>query len=196
MRLVPFVVGLREVLIEGASEEAEEDEDEESSESVEVESESESVEEVESESESDESSLESVSSELESEEETTKPQSNGVDESQGSDALQAPQVPMDEDNQPHNEHSVQPSREMQQEDLQRLDVGPDSGIGSVRSVCKLFDSDVMKETLAAIDHYVNLPQPDINGVLEESPEYQLIVRANNLSVEVDNDLMIAHKVSP
>lgn len=133
--------------------------------------------------------------ELESEEETTKPQSSGVDESQGSDALQAPQVPMDEDNQPHNEHSVQPSREMQKEDLQRLDVGPDSGIGSVRSVCKLFDSDVMKETLAAIDHYVNLPQPDINGVLEESPEYQLIVRANNLSVEVDNDLMIAHKVS-
>jgi hypothetical protein len=33
------------------------------------------------------------------------------------------------------------------------------------------------------------------GPIEENPEYSLIVQANNLSVEIDNELLLVHKVS-
>lgn len=33
-----------------------------------------------------------------------------------------------------------------------------------------------------------------SGPIEENPEYALIVQANNLSVEVDNELLLVHKV--
>lgn len=45
-----------------------------------------------------------------------------------------------------------------------------------------------------IDHYKDHPDPNLASD-GESPEYQLIVQANNLSVEIDNEMLIVHKVS-
>lgn len=43
-----------------------------------------------------------------------------------------------------------------------------------------------------IKHYRTLPPSDMSS--SESKEYQLIVRANNFSVEVDNEVLLVHKV--
>ncbi|UZJ56016.1 hypothetical protein CBS101457_005336 [Exobasidium rhododendri] len=89
-------------------------------------------------------------------------------------------------------NAIRPADEMTKEDVEAMKLGPDS-LGSVKSICKLMDSNKMKEILVSIDHYSNLPEPDLAGVLEESPEYQLIVKSNNLAVDVDNEEMIVHK---
>lgn len=33
------------------------------------------------------------------------------------------------------------------------------------------------------------------GPIEEDPEYKIIVTANNLSVDIDNEILIIHKVT-
>ena len=33
------------------------------------------------------------------------------------------------------------------------------------------------------------------GPVEEDPEYKLIVHANNLTVDIDNEIMVVHKVN-
>jgi U4/U6 small nuclear ribonucleoprotein PRP31 len=32
------------------------------------------------------------------------------------------------------------------------------------------------------------------GPVEEDPEYKLIVQANNLTVDIDNEILVVHKV--
>lgn len=44
-----------------------------------------------------------------------------------------------------------------------------------------------------VQEYRNKPPTDISG--SESPEYKLIVQANNYAVEIDNDILMVHKVS-
>jgi U4/U6 small nuclear ribonucleoprotein PRP31 len=48
-----------------------------------------------------------------------------------------------------------------------------------------------------IDHFTSHPSDTSEdaGPIEENPEYSLIVQANNLSVEIDNELLLVHKVS-
>ena len=48
-----------------------------------------------------------------------------------------------------------------------------------------------------IEHYTAHPEDTSveAGPVEENPEYALIVQSNNLSVEVENELMLVHKVS-
>ena len=89
-------------------------------------------------------------------------------------------------------NAVRPADEMAKEDVEAMKLGPES-MGSIKSLCKLMDSSKMRESLKSIEHYSNLPEPDLAGVLEESPEYQLIVKSNNLAVDVDNEEMIVHK---
>jgi U4/U6 small nuclear ribonucleoprotein PRP31 len=89
-------------------------------------------------------------------------------------------------------NAIRPAEELVKEDVEAMKLGPDS-IASVKAICKLMDSSKMKEALESIEHFSNLPEPDLAGILEESPEYQLIVRSNNLAVDVDNEEMIVHK---
>lgn len=89
-------------------------------------------------------------------------------------------------------NAIRPTDEMTEDDVEKMDLGPDN-VGSVKSVSKLMGSTKMRETLQAIDHYAALSEPDISGILEESPEYRLIVNGNNLAVDVDNDIMVVHK---
>lgn len=47
-----------------------------------------------------------------------------------------------------------------------------------------------------IEHYTAHPEDTSveAGPVEENPEYALIVQSNNLSVEVENELLLVHKV--
>jgi U4/U6 small nuclear ribonucleoprotein PRP31 len=48
--------------------------------------------------------------------------------------------------------------------------------------------------LQKIDYYREHPDPNLASD-PESSEYQLIVQANNLSVEIDNEMLVVHKAS-
>lgn len=92
-----------------------------------------------------------------------------------------------------NRNAVRPAEEMRAEDVDAMDLRPEA-VDSVTGICTLMQSGQMRDALADIEHYSTLDKPDIEGVLEDSPEYQLIVKANNLAVDVDNEIMVAHKV--
>jgi U4/U6 small nuclear ribonucleoprotein PRP31 len=54
----------------------------------------------------------------------------------------------------------------------------------------------MRFSLQRIEHYTAHPEDTSveAGPIEENPEYALIVQANNLSVELENELLLVHKV--
>lgn len=68
-------------------------------------------------------------------------------------------------------------------------------VESVREICKLRDSTRLKYILDEIEKYVQKPRmaSEMVGNLESDPEYQLIVEANNIAVEVDNEISLIHK---
>lgn len=68
-------------------------------------------------------------------------------------------------------------------------------ITSVRELCKLRDSDILKDTITQIESYGTKVRRaiDIIGPVESDPEYQLIVEANNLAADVDNEIAAVHK---
>ncbi|XP_062507567.1 U4/U6 small nuclear ribonucleoprotein Prp31-like [Corticium candelabrum] len=78
-----------------------------------------------------------------------------------------------------------------QEDLMDLDA---IDTDSIRSIAKLSDSQQLKRVLEQIDFYTANPrQEEIHGPVEADPEYQLIVEANNVAVEIDHEIHIIHK---
>uniref|UniRef100_A0A673LMS0 U4/U6 small nuclear ribonucleoprotein Prp31 n=1 Tax=Sinocyclocheilus rhinocerous TaxID=307959 RepID=A0A673LMS0_9TELE len=70
-----------------------------------------------------------------------------------------------------------------------------SGTESVTSIAKLRHSKPFAEIIDKIDHYVGNQRKnsEVSGPVEADPEYRLIVAANNLTVEIDNELNIIHK---
>ena len=66
---------------------------------------------------------------------------------------------------------------------------------SVHSVARLKDSILLQETMRKIDYYTKHQRKstmEIQGPVEHDPEYLLIVDANNLLVEIDNEIDIIH----
>lgn len=63
-------------------------------------------------------------------------------------------------------------------------------IQTIKTIAKLHDSDRLKRILSEIETYrAKLRKPeDIIGAVEQDPEYMLIVEANNVAVEVDNEI--------
>ncbi|KAJ8392816.1 hypothetical protein AAFF_G00070200 [Aldrovandia affinis] len=79
-----------------------------------------------------------------------------------------------------------------------------SGAESVTSIAKLRHSKPFSEIMDKIGHYVGNQRKNtegltplcsfaVSGPVEADPEYRLIVAANNLTVEIDNELNIIHK---
>uniref|UniRef100_A0A671K9U5 U4/U6 small nuclear ribonucleoprotein Prp31 n=1 Tax=Sinocyclocheilus anshuiensis TaxID=1608454 RepID=A0A671K9U5_9TELE len=70
-----------------------------------------------------------------------------------------------------------------------------SGTESVTSIAKLRHSKPFAEIIDKIGHYVGNQRKnsEVSGPVEADPEYRLIVAANNLTVEIDNELNIIHK---
>ena len=89
-------------------------------------------------------------------------------------------------------NAIPPAKEMQVEDVERLNLRRED-VKSIYAICPLLRSQKMTEIMAKIQHLKSLTKPDVEGILEDSPEYKLIVHANNLAVELDNELLIAHK---
>lgn len=63
-------------------------------------------------------------------------------------------------------------------------------ITSVREICKLRDSDELQNIMSQIESNTHRIRrsADIIGPVEHDPEYQLIVEANNLAQDVDNEI--------
>ncbi|XP_005110707.1 U4/U6 small nuclear ribonucleoprotein Prp31 [Aplysia californica] len=65
---------------------------------------------------------------------------------------------------------------------------------SVRCVAKLRDSGELHKILANIEEYSSRPKRDaVAGPVEADPEYKLIVDANNMTVEIDNEINVIHQ---
>ena len=91
---------------------------------------------------------------------------------------------------PDSKHAVKAAEEIDEAEVEKLDL---LGTNSIHAVSKLQRSSRLTDVLAQIDEFGKHETPDFEGVLEETPEYNLIVKANNLAVEVDNEILIAHK---
>lgn len=63
-------------------------------------------------------------------------------------------------------------------------------MSSIRSLCKLHDSERLQRILKQIDEYTSKPRTsnEIIGNVESDPEYQLIVEVNTIAVEIDNEI--------
>ncbi|KAI0736100.1 Nop domain-containing protein [Fomitopsis betulina] len=90
------------------------------------------------------------------------------------------------------EGGVKPAEELDAEEVRRMEL---RGVEDVRSVAKLDGSKRMNDILKEIEKYQANPSTPEQMALptHSNPEYNLIVTANNLSVDVDNEIMVVHK---
>jgi U4/U6 small nuclear ribonucleoprotein PRP31 len=110
------------------------------------------------------------------------------------------------------EGGIKPAEELDAEDVQQMELG---AVEDVTAVAKLYGSKRMNEILKVrsvwrvrakmvaqargmqeIENYQANPTPDtqMNLPAHSNPEYALIVQANNLSVDVDNEILVVNKV--
>ncbi|GAA5833567.1 hypothetical protein JCM9279_001563 [Rhodotorula babjevae] len=87
------------------------------------------------------------------------------------------------------EGGVRPADEVDPEAVNAMDL---AGVAEVGKVARLQGSRTMREVLQKIEHYREHPDPNLASD-QESSEYLLIVQANNLSVEIDNEMLVVHK---
>uniref|UniRef100_G1SGN5 U4/U6 small nuclear ribonucleoprotein Prp31 n=1 Tax=Oryctolagus cuniculus TaxID=9986 RepID=G1SGN5_RABIT len=90
----------------------------------------------------------------------------------------------------YGEEEEEPAIEDVQEEAQ-LDLSGDS----VKSIAKLWDSKMFAEIMMKIEEYISkqAKAAEVMGPVEAAPEYRVIVDANNLTVEIENELNIIHK---
>lgn len=70
----------------------------------------------------------------------------------------------------------------------------DVKVASIREICKLRDSSRLANVLTQIAKFVKNPRKtsEMIGNVESDPEYQLIVEANNIAVDVDSEICTYH----
>ena len=91
-----------------------------------------------------------------------------------------------------HEPASAPPAEMDQDALDAVDVDA-AHVSSARALSHILANPSVASFVATLEHYMSLPPPAVSGAIESSPEYDLIVRANNTAVEVDNELLVVHK---
>ncbi|XP_002742415.1 U4/U6 small nuclear ribonucleoprotein Prp31-like [Saccoglossus kowalevskii] len=65
---------------------------------------------------------------------------------------------------------------------------------SIKNIAKLRDGQQLKKIMAQIEYYEKKKtKSGAAGPVEADPEYQLIVEANNLTVEIDHEIDVIHK---
>lgn len=79
------------------------------------------------------------------------------------------------------------------EEAMEISGSVDTDSKSVKSVAKLKDSKQLNDVLSGIEEFGNQTRDRVFGPVEVDPEYQLIVEANNLTAEIDNEVNIIHK---
>ncbi|KAG8832986.1 U4/U6-U5 snRNP complex subunit prp31 [Serendipita sp. 400] len=87
---------------------------------------------------------------------------------------------------------IKPAEELDPEAVQRMELGT---VADVTKITKLFGSKRMNDIIKEIDHYSSQPtsMSTANLPAYANPEYNLIVAANNLSVELENETLIVNK---
>lgn len=109
------------------------------------------------------------------------------------------------------EGGMRPADELGAEDVQQMELG---GVEDVSKIAKLHGSKRMNDILRVsqlpgvfcmastmflqdVEHYQSNPSTaeQISLPVHSNPEYTLIVHANNLSVDIDNEILVVHKVS-
>jgi U4/U6 small nuclear ribonucleoprotein PRP31 len=107
------------------------------------------------------------------------------------------------------EGGVKPAEELDAEEVQRMELG---AVEDVRKVARLEGSKRMAEILSVCSHFSFVSfSPDhrpqeiekyqanpssseaMSMPVHSNPEYNVIVQANNLSVDVDNEILVVHK---
>ena len=76
-----------------------------------------------------------------------------------------------------------------------VDISSDALSKSVRNIAKLRDSEEFINILKKMDEFLDHPRSgeSVRGPVELDPEYQLIVHANNLTAEIENETNIINK---
>ncbi|KAF9364184.1 U4/U6 small nuclear ribonucleoprotein Prp31 [Mortierella sp. NVP85] len=67
---------------------------------------------------------------------------------------------------------------------------------NARDIAKLMDSAEMQGILKDIAHYRSKAEAkgtEVSGMVEDDPEYQLTVKANTITVAIDNEILVVHK---
>lgn len=83
---------------------------------------------------------------------------------------------------------------VQNDQMMETDVDPRDlvsvKVDSVRELCRLRDSTELNRILIALREFAKAPRPcsEMIGNVESDPEYQLIVQANSVAVEIDNEI--------
>jgi U4/U6 small nuclear ribonucleoprotein PRP31 len=110
------------------------------------------------------------------------------------------------------EGGVKPAEELDAEEVQRMELG---AVDDVRKVARLEGSRRMTEILSVCfyltSHFTSPLTPPAQEIekyqanpssaeamsmpVHSNPEYNVIVQANNLSVDVDNEILVIHKVT-
>ncbi|KAG1667248.1 U4/U6 small nuclear ribonucleoprotein Prp31 [Nymphon striatum] len=81
---------------------------------------------------------------------------------------------------------IEPVTEVMEVEVQKDD--------SIRDIAKLRDSDMMNNIMSEIERRMKEERKvDMVEPIEANPEYKLIVEANNLAVEIDNEIDIINK---
>ncbi|EJD00962.1 Nop domain-containing protein [Fomitiporia mediterranea MF3/22] len=90
------------------------------------------------------------------------------------------------------EGGVRPAAELDAEEVQQLEL---AGVEDVRKVAKLEGTKRMTDILKEIERYTENPSSAETMSLPPhlNPEYTIIVQANNLSVDVDNEILVVNK---
>ncbi|KAJ3074421.1 U4/U6 small nuclear ribonucleoprotein Prp31 [Podochytrium sp. JEL0797] len=72
-----------------------------------------------------------------------------------------------------------------------------TAISTITAVAHLSSSKRLTEIMTKIDHFMASSrirsQADNTGPVEEDPEYQVLVKANNLMFDVDSEILLVHK---
>lgn len=71
----------------------------------------------------------------------------------------------------------------------------DIKISSIRQIATLRDSNRLSKIIKQIELYSRKPRKSVEiiGPVEADPEYQLIVEANNIAVDIDTEIMTIHR---
>lgn len=90
------------------------------------------------------------------------------------------------------EGGIRPADEFDAEDVQQMALG---SVDDVRQVAKLVGSKRMQEIMADVERYQANPSSAeaMSQPIHSNPEYNLIVLANNLAVDIDNEILVVHK---
>lgn len=88
----------------------------------------------------------------------------------------------------------EPAIKEEPEEIEDIAMVIDAKQASVHSIAKLNESEQLKRIMSQIKDYSQREKPEaVVGPVEAAPEYRLIVEANSITVEIDNEINVIHK---